>query len=239
MTSRFHAKIFIFDDAVLLGSSNLTDGGLKANREAVIRVDRDEDVDAVEDVRSLFVELWDAAHVLIGEKLSAFEKVHRDLRRKLPNPEKEIENAVGAAHPHNINVRSHEKSGKRIFLKSFRVWLIKAALISSSCRPPDHEADAGDGNPGNGAFDVCLDILCRTAAASRPGEGTLRHPAAGQQLEPLGCSLSRGSGISVIGFWKFRKRKFIARWRIQDILEGSLKTIRAPLKSDALRRPAQ
>ena len=120
-----------------------------------------------------------------------------------------------------------------------RVWLIKAALISSSCRPPDHEADAGDGNPGNGAFDGCLDILCRTAAASRPGEGTLRHPAAGQQLEPLGCSLSRGSGISVTGFWKFRKRKFIARWRIQDILEGSLKTIRAPLKSDALRRPAQ
>ena len=120
LTSRFHAKIFIFDDAVLLGSSNLTDGGLKANREAVIRIDRDEDVDAVEDVWSLFVELWDAAHVLIGEKLSAFEKVHRDLQRKLPNPEKEIENAVGAAHPHNINVRSHEKSGKRIFLESLR-----------------------------------------------------------------------------------------------------------------------
>ena len=59
---------------------------------------------------------------------------------------------------------------------------MKAALISSSCQPPDHEADAGDGNPGNGAFDGCL-----TAAASRPGEGTLHHPAAGQQLDPLGC----------------------------------------------------
>ena len=47
---------------------------------------------------------------------------------------------------------------------SLRVWLMKAALISSSCQPPDHEADAGDGNPGNGAFDGCLDILRRTAA---------------------------------------------------------------------------
>ena len=70
--------------------------------------------------------------------------------------------------------------------RSLRVWLMKAALISSSCQPADHEADAGDGNPGNGAFDGCLDILCLTAAASRPGEGMLHHPAAGQRLDPLG-----------------------------------------------------
>ena len=150
-----------------------------------------------------------------------------------------LANAIARANPRKTNGNSPLYGDGSLDILALRVWLIKAALISSSCRPPDHEADAGDGNPGNGAFDGCLDILCRTAAASRPGEGTLRHPAAGQQLEPLGCSLSRGSGISVTGFWKFRKRKFIARWRIQDILEGSLKTIRAPLKSDALRRPAQ
>ena len=68
---------------------------------------------------------------------------------------------------------------------------MKAALISSSCQPADHEADAGDGNPGNGAFDGCLDILCRTAAASRPGEGMLHHPAAGRQSLPGERSRSR------------------------------------------------
>ena len=36
LTHRFHAKIYIFDDAALVGSSNLTDGGLVANREATL-----------------------------------------------------------------------------------------------------------------------------------------------------------------------------------------------------------
>ena len=49
LTSRFHAKIYIFDDAALLGSSNLTDGGLISNREAVICLDQPDDFDAVEE----------------------------------------------------------------------------------------------------------------------------------------------------------------------------------------------
>ncbi len=39
LTRRFHAKIFIFDDTALVGSSNLTDGGLLSNREATICLD--------------------------------------------------------------------------------------------------------------------------------------------------------------------------------------------------------
>src|SRR4051794_17203543 len=38
LTQRFHAKIYIFDEAALVGSSNLTDGGLVSNREATIRL---------------------------------------------------------------------------------------------------------------------------------------------------------------------------------------------------------
>jgi phosphatidylserine/phosphatidylglycerophosphate/cardiolipin synthase-like enzyme len=64
LTRRFHAKIFIFDNAVLLGSSNLTDAGFFANREAVICLDRPEDSDAIAEVRSLFLELWESARVL-------------------------------------------------------------------------------------------------------------------------------------------------------------------------------
>lgn len=36
-TGRFHAKIFIFDDDLLVGSSNLTQGGLFRNRRATVR----------------------------------------------------------------------------------------------------------------------------------------------------------------------------------------------------------
>ena len=48
LTHRFHAKIFIFHNAALIGSANLTDGGFAANREAVICLDQPEDLDASE-----------------------------------------------------------------------------------------------------------------------------------------------------------------------------------------------
>jgi hypothetical protein len=120
LTSRFHAKIYIFDKAALLGSANLTDGGLRANREAVISLDREEDANALEEIRTLFVELWDAGQVLTREKLDTFENIYNELRRKTPDPEKEIEAALGQAQPHNINVASHEKSNERVFLETLR-----------------------------------------------------------------------------------------------------------------------
>src|SRR5436190_2010621 len=53
LTYRFHAKIYLFDDTALLGSANLTDSGLMANREAVICLDQPEDFDAIEEIRTL------------------------------------------------------------------------------------------------------------------------------------------------------------------------------------------
>lgn len=120
LTRRFHAKIYIFDDAVLLGSSNLTDGGLLSNREAVICLDQDDDLDAVEEVRALFFELWDSAHVLTTEKLDKFSSAHAAARRKAPDPDAEIEKSVGRAEPTNINVESHTKTRERIFLEDLR-----------------------------------------------------------------------------------------------------------------------
>ena len=120
LTSRFHAKIYIFEDAALLGSSNLTDGGLYANREAVICLDQPEDRDTIEEVRSLFLELWEAGQVLTREKLDRFTSVRNATRRQGPDPDREIEKAVGKAEPPNINVASHEKSRERIFLEALR-----------------------------------------------------------------------------------------------------------------------
>lgn len=118
-TGRFHAKIFIFDDVAILGSSNLTDGGLFSNREASIRLDQDNDREAVEEIMALFVELWEAGKVLTPQILSDFAAVHKRLQQR-PNPETEIEKAIGKAVPPNIHVDSQKASKEQIFLEGLR-----------------------------------------------------------------------------------------------------------------------
>ena len=120
LTRRFHAKIYIFDNCALLGSSNLTDGGLQSNREATIVLDRAEDFDTIEELKALFLELWDAAQVLTNEKLKSFVTVHQSLKRSGPEPDELIENAVGRAEPVTINVATWTKSSGRIFLEDLR-----------------------------------------------------------------------------------------------------------------------
>ncbi len=120
LTRRFHAKIFVFDNAALLGSSNLTDGGSRANREAVICLDREEDADSIEDIRTLFVELWEAGQVLTQQKLTAFVNATNAVRKRIPNADREIEEAVGKAEPPNINVASSTKPKERVFLQTLQ-----------------------------------------------------------------------------------------------------------------------
>ena len=120
LTNRFHAKIYIFDDVALLGSSNLTDGGLRSNREAVICLDQPEDSDAVDELRSLFLELWDSGNVLTKEKLDVFAGTWEKIRRQTRNPDREIEDAIGKVEPPSIDVASREVSKERIFLEGLR-----------------------------------------------------------------------------------------------------------------------
>lgn len=116
LTHRFHAKIYIFDDAALVGSANLTDAGLMANREAVICLDQPGDLDTIEEVRSLFLELWESAPVLTPAKLTAFSAAWHASRPRGPDPDAVIEAAVGRTEPPNIHVASRSKSRERVFL---------------------------------------------------------------------------------------------------------------------------
>lgn len=120
LTHRFHAKIYLFDNAALIGSSNLTDGGLKANREATICLDEDDDTDAIEELRALFLDLWESAHVLTSETLETFTAAHKGLSQTGPSPDEIIEDAVGRAEPANINVDSKKKAPERLFLEQLR-----------------------------------------------------------------------------------------------------------------------
>lgn len=158
LTRRFHAKIFIFDDTALVGSSNLTDGGLLSNREATICFDQPDDADTVEELQALFLELWNSAQVLTDEKLQAFKTAHAGTRRKEPDPDTIIENAVGRAEPANINVDSTKHSPERIFLEQLRRQVyeeyrpafleVREILVSKDFRRSDL-ADIGADNETN------------------------------------------------------------------------------------------
>lgn len=113
---RFHAKIYLFDTCALIGSSNLTDGGMKSNREATALVT---DSEQLEEVRALSQELWSGAPVLTSETLSKFESSVRAIG-KLFDPDAKIEADIGRAEPPNISTRSQRKSSEYIFLEALR-----------------------------------------------------------------------------------------------------------------------
>jgi len=115
-THRFHAKIYLFDDCALVGSSNLTDGGMQRNREATILI---EQADQVQEIRALCQELWTGAPVLTPEILKRFEDSVGPFGKHF-NPDAKIETAVGKAEPPNISVGSQKKSSEYIFLEALR-----------------------------------------------------------------------------------------------------------------------
>jgi hypothetical protein len=125
LTRRFRAKIFIFDNAALLGSSNLTDAGFLENREAVIRLDGDDDADAIDEVRSLFLELWESARVLTDTVLKDFKLAWESTKRPGPDPDNVIEERVGIAEPKNIAVTSHKKTKERLFVDELQRQVIE------------------------------------------------------------------------------------------------------------------
>lgn len=120
LTRRFHAKIYVFDQIAIVGSSNLTDGGLFSNREAAILLHQVDDPDVVDEVRSLFAELWEAADVLTPKIYATFDLTWRGNKQVGPDPDIEIENAIGKVEPPNINVGSQSHSSQRLFIQGLR-----------------------------------------------------------------------------------------------------------------------
>lgn len=120
LTRRFHAKIYLFDAVAMVGSANLTDGGMLSNREGVVVFDRPEDSDTVDEVRALFLELWESGRVLTTEILELFERTWKSIKPVAPDPDTVIENAIGQAEPPNIAVDSRSKTRERVFLEDLR-----------------------------------------------------------------------------------------------------------------------
>jgi phosphatidylserine/phosphatidylglycerophosphate/cardiolipin synthase-like enzyme len=120
LTRRFHAKIYIFDNGALIGSSNLSDGGLIANREATIWLDQAGDSDKINETQVPFAELWEAAQVLTPELLKKSAIIHASIVRSGPYSDTLVDNVVGKAEPVNINVASAAKTPERLLLEELR-----------------------------------------------------------------------------------------------------------------------
>jgi len=52
--------------------------------------------------------------------------------------------------------------------------------------PPEHDADHGEADEGDGGARIALEIPGETTTATDPGEGAFHDPALGQDLEAFG-----------------------------------------------------
>ena len=117
-TSKFHAKIFVFDTRAILGSANMTGGGLMANREAVIEFFEDTDGEIIDELRRLFNDLWDGAESLTDSTLCQFEENWKSFRSNAKEIEKQALKNIVESFPRNISVSSHKQSKERKFAAS-------------------------------------------------------------------------------------------------------------------------
>ena len=113
-TRRFHAKMYVFDTCALVGSSNLTDGGMQSNREATAFLANSVQL---QDLRGLCEELWANAPVLTQEILCKFEKSNQSFGTYF-DPSTKIEADIGKQEPPNIVVGSGKKTSEYLFLQA-------------------------------------------------------------------------------------------------------------------------
>lgn len=118
---RFHAKLYIIGDSALVGSANLTDAGLNANREVSVVLQRGRDA-AFEELPGLYDLLWDSADTLTESVLERYEKAFKTERggRSDEDFDRKLRNYIDSCEPPNIRVGSEDVSHRRSFLQTFR-----------------------------------------------------------------------------------------------------------------------
>ena len=119
--SKFHTKLYIVDDVALVGSANLTEYGMNANRElsVLLRQERDE---AFYELPGIFDDLWNHADVLNEELLREYTRAFKS-NEKPPGDrafERYIHGFVDKASPKSVVVGSERRTRERAFIQGFR-----------------------------------------------------------------------------------------------------------------------
>lgn len=111
----FHAKFYILGETAMLGSANLTDAGLKSNREIAIVIDSSDDV--FDELPTLFDDLWDAAAVLTDAAMETFARWHKV---KVGVAQSDVIDGLEPSSPVTVNVATQIKTRERTYLETFR-----------------------------------------------------------------------------------------------------------------------
>lgn len=119
-TGRFHAKVFLFDEAALVGSANLTRGGFEGNREAVVWLCNRNDEAALDQARSVFDLFWDTAQTLSRGTIDQFRRAWLATRMIGPDPDAQIALAVGKCEPPNIGADQQHTRGAKLRAERLR-----------------------------------------------------------------------------------------------------------------------
>ncbi len=116
----FHAKLYIVGNVALVGSANLTDSGLKTNREVSVVLRKDED-SGFGDLVSLYEMFWSSAETLTPDILAQYEIAFS----LIGSPKEEaqfqakLETLVPPAHVPSARVGSEKVSKERAFLQKY------------------------------------------------------------------------------------------------------------------------
>lgn len=115
-TDGFHSKVFIGDDSqAMVGSANLTHGGLVQNREATITLDQPHDEARIAALLLHFAELWADAAMLTPAELRKFGNIWES-SKKLASADALFDKGLVSVTPTNVLVGSEKKTPQRLFL---------------------------------------------------------------------------------------------------------------------------
>ena len=111
----FHAKFYLVGNSAMIGSANLTNAGLKSNREIALAIDSADEV--FDEIPALFDDLWDSAAVLTDTVMDRFTRWHRSPAN--PRQDDTVE-GVEPCSPTTVNVATHKTTRERTYLEAFR-----------------------------------------------------------------------------------------------------------------------
>lgn len=136
-SNKFHPKLYIFGNSIaFIGSSNLTQSGLKSNQEINISIESENPI--FDDLKSLFYEYWEQAEVLDNNYIQKFieiEEKYYDIDKKVNNYQSDIKE-IKECEFDNITIIGKKKQSKEAtfisdFKKKYQLFLSNYRKLES------------------------------------------------------------------------------------------------------------
>jgi hypothetical protein len=118
----FHAKVYIVGGSAMVGSANLTDAGLRRNRELAVVIEADDD--SFDEIPTYFDELWNSASVLTPDALRKFAV----WQARNPVRDPGGIDGIDPATPHTVHAGTRATNAARTYLETFRAFYVESLM---------------------------------------------------------------------------------------------------------------